>query len=124
MNAKERLIDFLRKAPHAEDKKYKFDVLGDGAEAKSFVHRMRVELSRLRAELRDRNKQVRPFKMLMVSVEPSPTNQHYQQITLQFQQAKSDTVSREVSEVFNVLSTGDNMLDEKSARGLRKQNIG
>jgi len=123
MNAKERLIDFLKKAPRAEGGTYTFAVHGDKEEASAYVHRMRVELSRFRNKLRERNRQVRPFKMLLQSIEP-----HYQntdgaarsyKVTLQFQQSNTDHISRELSEVFDVVSTGDGTIDEKQARGLK-----
>ena len=65
MNARQRLIDFVRESVRTPEKQYRWQEPGDVEHARQFVHRMRVELSNLRNAARVQKRQIRPFKMLV-----------------------------------------------------------
>lgn len=52
-----------------EDGELRFYYVGDEEQAKKYIHRMRVELSRMRNEIRKGNKIPVRFKMIVVKVE-------------------------------------------------------
>jgi len=59
---KEMLIAFV-KATNGLEKNFSFKISGDKHEAKKFIHRMRVELSRLRQKIINQDKKPIPFKI-------------------------------------------------------------
>lgn len=70
MNAHRRLIDFLATAPRTADGFYEFTLPGSYDKAQRFVHYMRVQLTRLKNRKRAEGRSIRPFKMLLISIEP------------------------------------------------------
>ena len=69
-NAKTRVLDFLSTAPKADDNLFSFNIPAeDRLEAERYLHRMRVELARLRTYFRDRSFKPVPFTMKKVSLE-------------------------------------------------------
>ena len=64
---KKQLIHFIKNSVLEED--YKFTIEGDESDAKSFVQRMRVELSRLRDIARNRKLTIARWKMLQKGIE-------------------------------------------------------
>jgi len=62
--AKKELINFLTKCEMETE--YRFKIKGDEQDAEIFVHRMRVELSRLRQKVRARGRIPKVFKMCYV----------------------------------------------------------
>lgn len=120
MNAKLRLIEFLKTAPKSQTKTFEF-VLENTTEpaAKDYIHRMRVELSRFRSALREEGKQLRPFRMLL---EELTSVDNGVKIKLLYSDSpSSNRALRHVSEIFDVISTGDDTIDEKEARGLQEK---
>lgn len=119
MNAKQRLIDFIQHThgPCAS-KVYEFTVPGDEAAASAFVHRMRVELSRLRAVVRDTGKQPRRFKMRLEAI--TPVSETETRVRLLFHERGSVRLAHDVANIFGAVTTGaasatDNTSDTETA---------
>lgn len=68
MNAKSRLMAFLKHAKNDPDNPYTWLHDGDEPSARVFVHRMRVELSDMRHTLKLMSRPIRPFKMLLEAI--------------------------------------------------------
>lgn len=118
INAKQQVITFLKTAPREKDRCFTFTLENTNeTQAKEYIHRMRVELSRLRANLRDRGKQLRAFKMLLEDMKAENGNVI---VTLRFAESVSERMSKDLSSIFNVISTGDNIVNEREARGLKE----
>ena len=64
--AKAQVIDFLKSTKLGAE--YTFEFEGTEAEARSFVHNMRVHLSRMRGVVRGAGETVMPFRMELVSI--------------------------------------------------------
>lgn len=92
--AKLQVIEFIKTQ---KDTPFSF-VLEDFSvdEAARFVHRMRVELSRLRAEALRRNRVPKPFKMQLISIEHLATDAN--PINAKVTLMKVDTLQTEVTE--------------------------
>jgi phosphotransferase system IIB component len=103
--AKRRVIEFIRHTRHAKTTvPFVFTLEGTENDARAFVHRMRVELSRLRQRVKDRGKVPVPFKMMLGDIKTLTPNK--QQISL----VKDNSimrVSKEVDEVFDDLAGGE-----------------
>lgn len=65
--AKQRVIDFVTKTDMEECYTFVYD--GNKEAAEKFVHRMRVELSRLRKMLKSRGRKTALFKVLIVKMD-------------------------------------------------------
>ena len=59
---KEMLIAFVKETS-GTNKEFSFKISGDKHEAKKYIHRMRVELSRLRQKIINQDKKPIPFKI-------------------------------------------------------------
>ena len=120
MLAKEALIEFLRHAPKADDRCHTIS-LPAGTSAPSanvYLHRMRVELSRFRDYYRMLGKQTHPFKMKCVDI---TCNTDATLLKLEFRDTVSPRVLRDVNEIFDILTTGADTVDERELRDLPKQ---
>lgn len=114
--AKTELIAFLRQAPKDPALKYTFKVpLMSHDDAIKFVHRMRVELSRFRTDIQLQGKALRPFKMLIDKIEDNNT---FTYITLQYKNTVGKKILADVNEIFDVISTGGRLINEREARNL------
>lgn len=98
--AKLQVIKFVKTA--IIDKDYVFEIKGTQRDAERFVHGMRVELSRLRAEVIKRKLVPRPFKMLLYSI---TVIGQFQQITLR-KTIDANDVSSDVDEIWDNIAGG------------------
>lgn len=120
MKAKARLIDFLRRTSGPDSPKlYEFIVDGNIGDAHAYVQRMRVELSRLRAIVRESGKQQRAFKMRVETMEAiSPVETR---VVLRFHEPHDIRVSHTVAEVFSALTTGHATIEPTSNIVLKRR---
>lgn len=65
--AKAQVIKFVKDTKLGGE--YSFEIEGTEADARKYIHNMRVHLSRLRIMVRGYGKTVLPFKMKLVSIE-------------------------------------------------------
>lgn len=118
---KQQVINFLKKAPSASDKCYIIELsLISHDDAEAFIHRMRVELSRLRDYIKIKGQQIRPFKMLKENIENKNGKTF---IKLRYKNSVDEKTLDEINEVFDTLSTGSPMINEKKARNLPENKI-
>lgn len=82
---------------------YEFEIDGNEVDAKNFIHRMRVALSQIRDELRNRGKTPRKFKVLNKSVVHNPRTGK-SKITLVMCKSALDVVVDEIDDTFNSIS--------------------
>ena len=104
---KQKVIEFVKSTTvdtsNVAASLFEFAIHGSEEDAKRFVHRMRVELSRLRELVRQQNKTPREFKMLA-------TKYHYDRdigqttIILQRSEGRLEVVDPEVAAVFDDLA--------------------
>lgn len=104
---KQKVIEFV-KHTHVDPVNksaslFKFAIHGTTEDAKRFVHRMRVELSRLRELVRQQNREPREFKMLALEYTHDKAIGQTT-ITLQRAEAKQEVVDPEVAAVFDDLA--------------------
>lgn len=67
---KKKVIEFLKETTAEDTTTFTFTIDGDISDAHSFVHAMRVELSRIRMKLKNAGYTPKPFKMLLENVSP------------------------------------------------------
>jgi hypothetical protein len=107
--AKQMMINFLKGT--RETSEFKFKLVGDDADAKKFVHRMRVELSRMRDTVKDSGRVPKEFKMRLVSIEIGVESAMGKAITkatvtLQKQEGKAEAIAEEMNDIFDDLAGG------------------
>mgnify|MGYP006322008977 CR=1 FL=1 len=111
MNAKERLIDFLKSARVKPDLPYTFTLDMPVNQAKVYVHRMRVELTRFRTALRERGERIRAFKMIVQEMVPDSLEPLQTHVTLLYvTNNKLIRMQKDISEVFELVATGEKQL--------------
>ncbi len=98
---KKKLISFLTNAELDVD--YSFSVDIPASDALTFVHRMRVELSRFREKVRQRKRIPKHFKMLYIGVESTGDNKCT--ITLKKSVSRND-ISQELDDIFDQVAGG------------------
>lgn len=101
---KQKVIEFVKHTRvDPTDKSvslFQFAIHGTTEDAKRFVHRMRVELSRLRELVRQQNREPREFKMLALDyTHDSAVGQTT--IMLQRAEGRQEVVDPEVAAVFD-----------------------
>ncbi len=96
------LIKFLKESTLDED--YTFEKNIDIVLAQDFVHRMRVELSRLRDLARKMDKVPKHFKMLFIKAEPLGDGKC--SITLR-KSLSANNVDNEVNDILDMVSIGE-----------------
>ncbi len=101
---KRKLVSFLQEAEMDVD--FKFSVAIPASEALTFVHRMRVELSRFRTKVRNRKRVPKHFKMLYIGVKETGKNSCI--ITLK-KSLSSNDVSEELDEIFDKVAGGKSL---------------
>lgn len=105
--AKLKIIHFVKNSKVNEP--YTFELEGTQRNAERFVHRMRVELSRLREEVKRRNLIPRPFKMLLQKIEFVPNAAiNTQKITL-LKVTDANDVSSDIDDIFDEIAGGKNL---------------
>lgn len=62
------LIDFLKTTNNPEIKLFEFSLIGDKNFAKTFIHNMRNELSRLRKKAIDQRRTPTRFKIILINI--------------------------------------------------------
>lgn len=102
-----QVIDFIKNCHADED--YIFTFKGTFKQAENFIHRMRVDLSRLRTLVRDRGHVPKHFKMLIISIKSNQNNTS-QSITLKKAISKHD-VSGIIDDIFKEVA-GGKVIDE------------
>ena len=104
---KQKVIDFVKATKVDPDDKalslFTFAIYGSEEDAKRFVHRMRVELSRLRELVRQQNREPREFKML-ASAYTYDRDVGQTTIILQRVEGKQECVDPEVAAAFDDLA--------------------
>lgn len=100
---KRKLILFLQNAKEDED--YVFEVNIPEEDALNFVHRMRVELSRFREKVRERDRTPKHFKMLFKGAIQIGDNEDWCKITLRRSLSGHD-VSNVLDDIFDEVAGG------------------
>lgn len=120
LTAKQQLKAFLTAALQAKDHRYTFTLDMDVNKAHQFIHNMRMAMSRLRNRLRDGGKQLRQFKMIVISCEPNKDaailNPHTI-ITLEYRHSNINALSRDLTELFTILTDDTETIDDRVVRG-------
>lgn len=100
---KRKLINFLQNAKEDEDYTFRVDISPD--EAINFVHRMRVELSRFREKVRERDRTPKHFKMLFKGAKPVVGSKDKCDITL-CRSLSGHDVSNTLDSIFDEVAGG------------------
>lgn len=122
---KDQIINMLQHVKTTGECFYTFDIpLGPDtprialeAAVQNYIQRMRVELSRMRKAVKRRNQQLKRFSILRKSVVPVTGGAR---VTLEYREGETKLYS-ELSEIFDLVSTGERLLDDKELRGLPKE---
>lgn len=101
---KRRLIEFIRDAKL--DKEYQFEITGTVTDAKKFVHRMRVELTRFRNQVIAQGRTVKQFKVHHIKSEVIDGGKKVR-ITLVKSMNSACRASNDIDEVFNDIAGGE-----------------
>lgn len=101
--AKLMMINFLRNTRNEIE--FKFKLRGTPEDARKFIHRMRVELSRMRDTVKDAGRVRKEFKMIVVDVTYLLKN-NTSVVTLQKIEGKAEQIAEEVDEIFEDLAGG------------------
>lgn len=107
--AKLKVIKFIENTKPGEQEIFKFDHEGDLHKAEKFIHRMRVELSRMRKYIRDRGKTIKAWKMIVVSIEKSEEKINHMTITLKRTTSESQEVFNQVDNILDELEGGNKL---------------
>ena len=97
------LIKYIRECEM--EKTFSFRYIGSKVKAEQFVHRMRVELSRLRNKVKATGRVPRPFKTIIVSITPDPKKEGSHIVVLKKTMHRYDP-SSQIDEVFEDLAGG------------------
>ena len=102
---KELLKQFLLESQ--EDEPYMFTLQGSSSIGHSFIHKMRVELSRYRAKVRKKGLVVKRFKIFTVSIEEH--NGHCEITLIRTMKSSIDGLATEIidDDLLDVLSHGE-----------------
>ena len=101
--AKLMMIKFLRDTREQAD--FTFRIRGDREDARRFVHRMRVELSRMRDTVKDSGKVPKEFKVLCEDI-TFDAMEVISTITLKKAEGNVVRIAEEVNEIFDELAGG------------------
>lgn len=97
------MINFIKATK--EQKEFSFRLRGNEEDARKFVHRMRVELSRMRDAVKESGRVPKEFKVLTHSIDFDKM-EGITTITLQKVEGKSVQIAEEVHEIFDDLAGG------------------
>ena len=100
MIAKDRMIDLLETT--ANEQQYTFIFEGSTAEANDYIHKMRVELSRMRESVRNAGHIVAHFKIRKVSIRFNPATAKTEIVLLKT--VTKGNVDDKVAQVMGVLA--------------------
>lgn len=101
--AKNQLVDMLVSLKDVDEGEYTFYINGDEHDARNFVHRMRVELSRFRNVIKSRGQVMKPFKILLLEIEENKDEKT--KIVLK-KSMDGHQVTKDVMEIFDALGGG------------------
>lgn len=101
--AKLQMIEFIKATKEQPD--FTFRLRGNAEDAKKFVHRMRVELSRMRDAVKESGRVPKEFKVLTHIVDFDPM-EGITTITLRKVEGKSVQIAEEVHEIFDDIAGG------------------
>ncbi len=104
--AKIKIIEFIHYYGQGATDPFVFEIDGNKQEAANFVHRMRVELSRLRALVRARGRAPAGFKVMQRSIKQLPSFPPRCRIELEQTNGGAE-VAAEVNAIFDTLATGN-----------------
>lgn len=103
---KQTVLDFIRVEDGAQ---FVFElpakIYDTEAKIDTFIHGMRVELSRLRSRVRERGKVVRHFKMIKQDVKYDDLRNVF--VVTLLKTTSSSNVSNEIDEIFEYVAGGD-----------------
>lgn len=127
---KEQLIAFLTAVreqqainPTIEHVDYDFVIDGSLAFADKYVHRMRVALTRFRNRIKNRGRQIIPFRLRVRQMEVTGPNNSQTRIHLRYEITVSSEMQDDIAKIFEVVGTNHGTIDHKTARGLPPQPI-
>jgi hypothetical protein len=98
---KKQIIDFIRTTKTGET--YVFDLPGTQDDAKNYVHRMRVELARLRSVVANSGHTPKHFKLMLISIDDLPNGGT--RVTLKRTESAND-VTNLLDGIFNHIAGG------------------
>lgn len=101
--ARQMMIEFIKAT--RENPVFSFKIKGNEESAKSFVHRMRVELSRMREVVIQKGETPRPFKVKMQTVEYDRKTDSTI-VTLKKEQGVDVQIATDIQSIFNEISGG------------------
>jgi hypothetical protein len=104
--AKLMMIKFLRDTRETPD--FSFRIRGDLDDAKKFVHRMRVELSRMRDTVKDSGRVPKEFKVLMGELN-FDFGEGITTIELKKSEGRTVEIAEDVQEIFDDLAGGERL---------------
>lgn len=99
---KDTLIKFLREAVLYEP--YSFQISGSQKFANDFIHRMRVELSRLRTKVRERGQVPKQFKILLERIDCNESMQDCIVTLIKTDGSRKKDLPPEIADILNDLS--------------------
>ena len=98
------MIEFLKAT--RESPTFSFKLRGRTEDAKSFIHRMRVELSRMRDSVIQSGKVPKEFKVLVDDIAYDSETQ-VSTVTLRKAYGTNVQIADDVAEIFNEISAGN-----------------
>lgn len=101
--AKQTVITFVKET--RDQPYFSFAINGNEAEAKVFIHRMRVELSRMRDAVKSSGRTIKEFKMKVVAIEVNE-EENISVVQLEKVVGKTNEIAEEVREIFDELDGG------------------
>lgn len=122
---KEQLIAFLEKVratqaadPTVEHVDYDFVLDGSMDFADKYIHRMRVALTRFRNRIKNRGRQIIPFRLRVRNLEVTGENNSQTRVYLRYEITVSPEMQDDIARIFEVVGTNHGTIDHKTARGL------
>ena len=102
--AKKMMIKFLEHT--REQSEFSFKIKGTSEDAEKFVHRMRVELSRMRDIVKSSGRVPKEFKMLTDEIEHD-TMEGITVVKLKRVEGKTIQIAEDVEKIFNDIAGGE-----------------
>lgn len=100
---KQKLIEFLQNS--VAEEAFTLVIPSSAKDAATFIHRMRVELSRFREQVRNRGRVPRAFKMLYIKTETKAINENTCSVVL-MKSTSGHAVDAEIDAIFEQVAGG------------------
>ncbi len=100
------MIEFIEYYSATQTTPFTFEIDGTLSQATRYVHRMRVELSRMRQLVKNRGRAPIPFKMILMDIQQQPIFPPRSIITLERSYA-GQHIAKEINAIFDQLSDGE-----------------